>query len=258
MTVATDLSVPTSAAPSGATCAAWAGPKPSAVAPVAALPTAWLPFTVARVRSEADLQAAVSVRHAAYARHVPTLARQLQAPEPADLVADTVILLARSKLDGSALGSMRFQTNAHGPLPLEHSVTLPYQLAQRRLAEATRLGVAPSAEGRLVKMALFKAFYLHCRNEGVDEMVIASRSPLDRHYRQLQFVDVFEPGFQVPLRHAANLPHAVLRFDVAGAYQRWCAARHPLTDFMCHTAHPDLLGLSVTHLPSTACAAARH
>jgi len=242
MTVATD---PLVLHPS-ATGAAWGGTKPTATAApasAAALPTAWLPFTVTRVRNEDDLLAAVSVRHAAYARHVPTLARQLQAPEPADLVADTVILLARSKLDGSPLGSMRFQTNASGPLPLEHSVTLPYQLAQRRLAEATRLGVAPSAEGRLVKMALFKAFYLHCRNAGVDEMVIASRSPLDRHYRQLQFVDVFEPGFQVLLRHAANLPHAILRFDVAGAYQRWCATRHPLTDFMCHTAHPDLLGV---------------
>lgn len=207
------------------------------------LPTAWLPFTVTRVRSESDLLAAVSVRHAAYARHVPALARQLQAPEPADLVSDTVLLLARSKLDGSPLGTMRFQTNARGPLPLERSVSLPLPLSRRRLAEATRLGVAPTSEGRLVKMALFKAFYLHCREAGVDEMVIASRAPLDRHYRQLLFVDVFEPGFQVPLQHAAQLPHSILHFNVATAYQRWCAARHPLTDFMSHTAHPDLLGL---------------
>ncbi len=215
-------------------------------------PSAWLPFTVTRVRNESDLLAAVSVRHAAYARHVPTLARQLQVPEAADLLGDTVILLARSKLDGSPLGTMRFQTNERGPLPIERSVPLPYLLRHRRLAEATRLGVAASPEGRLVKMALFKAFYLHCQEAGVDEMVIASRAPLDRHYRQLMFVDVFEPGFQVPLRHAANLPHAILRFEVASAYQRWCAARHPLTDFMTHTVHPDLLGPSAVPAPSPA------
>lgn len=220
---------------------AWEAARTAAVQPGA--PTAWLPFTVTRVRSEDDLLAAVSVRHAAYARHVPDLARQLQTPEPADLLTDTVILLARSKLDGSPLGTMRFQTNEHGPLPIEHSVPLPYLLTHRRLAEATRLGVTASSQGRLVKMALFKAFYLHCQQAGVDDMVIASRSPLDRHYRQLLFVDVFEPGFQVPLRHAANLPHAILRFEVGTAYQRWCAARHPLTDFMSHTAHPDLLGV---------------
>jgi hypothetical protein len=210
--------------------------------------TAWLPFTVAQVRSEADLLAAVSVRHSAYARHVPELARQLQAPEPADLMADTVILLARSKLDGSSLGTIRFQTNAHGPLPLEQSVALPYLMRHRRLAEATRLGVALSAEGRLVKMALFKALYLYCRISDVDELVIASRAPLDRHYRQLQFTDVFESGHQVPLKHAAHIPHSILRLALATAYERWLAFRHPLTDFMCHTHHPDLLDFS---LPGT-------
>jgi hypothetical protein len=212
--------------------------------------TAWLPFTVTRVRHEADLLAAVSVRHAAYHRHLPHLSRQLESPEPADLLADTVILLARSKLDGSPLGTMRIQTNARGPLPLERSVTLPLPLPQRRLAEATRLGVALGESGRLVKLALFKAFYLHCLDSGVDDMVIASREPLDRLYRQLQFEDVFGPGFKVPLQHAAMVPHAILRFGVATAYERWTAARHPLMGFMCHTHHPDLIGLQGAPTPA--------
>lgn len=60
-----------------------------------------LPFWVRLVRNEADLRKAVHIRHAAYARHVPDLAHQLQEPEATDYEDGVVVLLAESKLDGS-------------------------------------------------------------------------------------------------------------------------------------------------------------
>ena len=72
-----------------------------------------LPFTVRLVGDEASLQKAVAIRHSAYARHLPEFAETLKTAEPADYENGVVILLAESKLDGAALGTMRIHTNSY-------------------------------------------------------------------------------------------------------------------------------------------------
>lgn len=200
----------------------------------------WLPFTVRLVRNEDDLRKAVEIRHLAYARHLPDFAEQLKRPEAADYDEGVVVLLAESKLDGSPLGTMRIQNNRHKPLVLEQSVTLPDWLSSSCIAEATRLGVTQDLAGRLVKTALFKAFFMHCQADAVDYMVIAGRSPIDRQYQRLQFSDVYPELGYVPLQHAGNLPHRIMSFEVETAEERWARARHPLFDFVFRTHHPDI------------------
>jgi hypothetical protein len=199
-----------------------------------------MPFTVRIARSESELHQAVQIRHAAYARHVPALAQLLQAPEPGDHDAGAVVLLAESKLDGAPLGTMRIQTNCHHALALEQSVALPAWLRHSKLAEATRLGVCASRIGRVVKILLFKAFYLYCRRAGIDWMVIGARAPLDRQYEALLFQDVFPGRGFVPLAHAGNIPHRVLAFELASAEARWRQAEHSLYGLFCRTHHPDI------------------
>jgi len=199
-----------------------------------------LPFTVSIVRSDEQLDKAVTIRHSAYARHVPDFAERLKVPEPCDYEEDSVILLAESKLDGSPLGTMRIQTNRYSPLALEQSVELPDWLQGCSLAGASRLGLALGRMGRVVKAMLFKAYFRYCEQNGINWMVIAARAPLDRHYEALLFRDVFpEQGF-IPLRHASNIPHRVMAFEVDNAEVRWSAAHHPLFDYVYRTHHPDL------------------
>ncbi|MFT3813496.1 MAG: hypothetical protein QM740_08960 [Acidovorax sp.] len=199
-----------------------------------------LPFSVRIARDDEALSKAVQVRHAAYARHVPDLAQLLVQPEPADFADGSVVLLAESHIDGSSLGTMRIQTNRYAPLALEQSLALPQELSSSLLAEATRLGVADGQVGTLVKTVLFKAFYLYCRQAGVDWMVVAGRSPIDRQYLRLLFEDVYPGQGYIPLRHAGGLLHRVMKFDVATAEQRWAQARHPLFKFIFCTYHPDI------------------
>ena len=199
-----------------------------------------MPFTVRIASSEAELEQAVHIRHAAYARHVPALAEKLRAPEATDHDADATVLLAESKLDGEPLGTMRIQTNRTKPLAIEQSVALPAWLRQRRLAEATRLGITQQRVGRIVKVMLFKAFYQFCKRAGVDWMVIGARSPLDRQYESLLFQEVFPGRGFLPLAHAGNIPHRVLGFEMATADARWRAAQHPLYGLFCRTHHPDI------------------
>lgn len=199
-----------------------------------------LPFTVRIVRSELDLHKAVEVRHSAYGRHLPEFAETLRHPESADLDKGVVVLLAESKLDGAPLGTIRIQTNRYQPLTLERSLKLPPELARQTLAEATRLGVTDDRIGRVVKNVLFKAYFLYCHATGVDRMVIAGRSPIDRQYERLMFEDVYPGMGFIRLKHASNMPHRVMQLSVPGAEPKWQAAAHPLYNFIFLTIHADI------------------
>ena len=198
-----------------------------------------LPFTVRVVRNDNALQKAVTLRHAAYARHVPAFAATLSSPEPGDHDRDSVVLLAESRLDGTPVGTMRIQTNRLRDLAVVRSVKLPAWLKNKSMAEATRLAVAQGSSGRVVKMVLCKAFYQYCLAADIEWMVIAARAPLDRQYEAALFVDLY-PGEFFPLRHANNIPHRVLAFEVGTAAERWAEADHPLYKFMVQTYHPDI------------------
>lgn len=199
-----------------------------------------LPFSVRVVRDAAALDKAVGIRHAAYARHVPDFADKLRAPEPADFEDGVAVLLAESRLDGSALGTMRIQSNRYRPLSVEQSVELPAAMAEASLAEVTRLGVTGERIGTLVKTVLIKASFQYCQLNGIDWAIIAARSPLDRQYERLLFKDVFPDRGYIAMRHANDLPHRVLAFDIQSGERHWSEARHPLLAFFCHTYHPDI------------------
>ena len=199
-----------------------------------------LPFTVKLVSSEEDLAKAVSIRHRAYARHLPTVAASLDRPEILDRDEGSVVVLAESKLDGTPVGTMRIQSNRKRKLALEHSVDLPEWLRDESIIEIARFGVAEGRIGRIVKTVLVKAGFQFCLLNGIDWLVIAARSPLDKQYEKLLFQDVFPDFGFIPMQHAGDIPHRVLAFDVANAYEKWTAANHPLFDFMCKTHHPDL------------------
>jgi len=199
-----------------------------------------LPFTVRIVSNEAELAKAVSIRAEAYGRHLPEFADKLRTPESLDTEPGVVVLLAESKVDGTPLGTLRLQSNAHMPLKVEQSVALPRWLRDRPLVEGSRLGIVGGAIGRLVKMVLIKATLQYCEQDGIDWAIVAARAPLDRPYDQMMFEDLFpEQGF-IPMRHGNNIPHRVLGFEIETGHQRLVDAQHPLLKFMRFTHHPDI------------------
>jgi hypothetical protein len=199
------------------------------------------------VSNSKDLEKAVTIRHAAYMRHLPGFAPELSVPEEADAEDGVVVLLAESKLDGSPVGTMRIQTNSYKPLVLEQSVVLPEAVRTMRLAEATRLGVTQERVGRMVTTALFKAFFLYCRQTHIDYMVIAARSPVDRQYDRLLFKDVYPEAGYIPLKHAGQLPHRIMALDVNNVEAIWTEAKHPLHTYIFNTFHNDInvVGMSL-------------
>ncbi|WP_157645601.1 N-acyl amino acid synthase FeeM domain-containing protein [Burkholderia ubonensis] len=199
------------------------------------------PFTITLATDPALLGAAVQIRQSAYARHLPELAKTMTDAESWDVREGTVVLVARSKLDGMPIGTIRIHTNEVAPLPLEQSFKLPGRFAGLRLAEATRLGVVADSVGSVVKTALFKAYYLYCVAHNVDYMVITARSPLDRMYERLLFKDVDGATGFIPMAHVGGVPHRVLEFHVKEAEALWRTARHPFYRYMSQTEHPDIV-----------------
>lgn len=200
-----------------------------------------MPFTIRVANDERMLLKAVGIRQSAYGRHVPELASKLTVPELADHDAGVIVLLAESKLDGSALGTMRIQINRYRPLSVEQSINLPDWLLGHSLSEATRLGVSGGRIGSMVKMMLFKSFFEYCLAQNVDWMVIAGRSPLDRQYEALLFQDVYPNQGFIPMQHAGNLPHRVMALRVASVEKQWKEVAHPLYSFFFETYHPDVI-----------------
>jgi len=203
--------------------------------------TEYWPFTLRLASGAQDMAKVLEVRHSAYARHLPeALTASLLEPEALDRADGVVLLLAESKLDGALMGTMRIQTNQAQPLALEQSVQLPQWMQGLPLAEATRLGVSLDGTARLVKAALFKAYYLYCLQNDLQYMVITARSPIDRQYDRMLFQDVYPGMGYVPLEHVFNLPHRIMFLDVMGVEALWKSENHPWCDYMFHTDHPDL------------------
>jgi hypothetical protein len=149
-------------------------------------------------------------------------------------------LLAESKIDGSAIGTMRIQNNFFRPINMEKSVELPPLLKGQSFVEVRRLGVEQGSAGRLVKMVLIKACLHYCENNGIQWAVVAARPPLDRSYEKLLFIDAMPGQTFVPIPRDNNVPHRVMAFEIEGWKPRVIAAKHPMTNFFCHTYHPDV------------------
>jgi hypothetical protein len=199
-----------------------------------------LSFHVRIARTRDELQAACRVRALSYGHHVPHLHATLMEPDLLDADQNTIVVLCVDKASGEPVGTARFQTNAGGPLLIEHSVTVPDEMRKDTKAEITRLSAVAGADP-LVKLCLMKASYLFCLATQVRWMVIGARSEaLVRQYRRLGFSDLFDDGRFVPLLHAGRLDHRILSFNVTSAESRWRDTGHPLYDFMIETSHPDI------------------
>jgi hypothetical protein len=196
------------------------------------------PFTVKIVSTPEQLAKAIKLRHDAYAKHLPDVAAKLLEPEEADHL--DIVLLAESKFDGSALGTMRIRTNDASPLQIEGVLEMPAAMRGRRLAEATRLAIKGSGGSRMVRDAMFKAFFTVCEQMGVDYMVITARKPVDRIYEWLDFKDIGAEGEFIALPYVGGLPHRVLTSHVPTIHSRWAEMDHPLCDFFWNTKHPDM------------------
>jgi hypothetical protein len=129
-------------------------------------------------------------------------------------------------------------TNRFTSLHIEEFVKLPPDLCQVHLADIRRLSVAKGPGGRLVKLALFKAAYLHAVANQVRYIVIAAREPLIRDYQAVHFQDIVKEGLYVEL---LEKPHRVLFLDVNKVEYDSRSSGNRLHKTFFQDYHPDIM-----------------
>ena len=145
------------------------------------------------------------------------------------------MFLCRDKAGGRAIGTVRIQASAFGPLLLESSLILPPWLPRAPRSPGWRCGRRRPAD----PPGLMKASYLYCLANQLRWMVIGARSEaLIRIYRRLGFIDVLAPddACRWPMPAACRTASwlSTWRPNAPGA------RGHGLYPFMVETFHPDL------------------
>jgi hypothetical protein len=199
-----------------------------------------LPFTVRIVRTEEHLTKAVEIRALSYGRHHPEVAEQLKSAEIADRASFSLVLLAESKVDGSALGTLRIETNVSGPLPVEQLLPPSSPFSSRTIAFVTRLAVKGGLESSLVKLTLFKALHRYCLACQIDWIVVTARPPMDRQYLRLGFLDVYNEDTLVPISWSSGIAMRLMALETVSCEREWRRQEHPLYKFMFQDYCPDI------------------
>lgn len=197
-----------------------------------------LSFTLRPAVSNNDVQLACRVRAEAYGRKVETYRDTMLTPDDVDHSPWTTIYLCEDKMTGEPVGTMRIQSTADGgALEIEKHVRIPAALEPHGRAEISRLSASAGADP-FVRLALWKAGYLHCMATHVRWLVLGVRKPgLLRAYEQMGAEDLTDPAV---LPYAGNLMYRILGLDVLSAESKWQAKNHPLLQFMVGTTHPDI------------------
>lgn len=203
-------------------------------------------FSLRPVVTHDELLLACEVRAAAYGHKIPEYRESMARPDAIDASPWTGVYLCEDKTTGRPIGTMRIQVATRGSarLEIEKYVATPPAFVGSARAEITRLAAIPGADP-FVRLALWKAGYLHCKAKNVALLMIAVRKPsLIRAYVRMGAKDISDP---VSLPYGGNLPHRIMAVDIAAAEIFWRDSDHPMLEFMVGTGHPDIAIASSMH-----------
>ena len=180
----------------------------------------------------------MSLRSQTYFRHNAPAAGLVRSPEEQDRRGDAVLLIARSKLDGTAVGSVRVQTRVSRPLMVESAIRLPAEVAGANPIELMRGSITNGVAGRMVSASLAKANFLLCRRFDFSHVIVTCREPVDLLWAYQS--DELLSGELIELPYSPGALHKVLCLPMREATERWHSRNRPLFDFMMNTDHPDI------------------
>lgn len=202
-----------------------------------------LPFQISVAQFGDNLTPIILHRARAYAQMAPDMGALLSKMEAADAQSPgREILVARSKLDGEVIGSMRIHVNSESPLPIQSCVDLPTPLKTARLLEACRLSVTG---GLVCRHALFKALMLYAHRHAIDFCVVAAKPRVSILYESICFEEI-EPGRLHELSYANNAEHKALWLPLnpSALAEKFAARKKSLHDFYFNTHHGNDIDIS--------------
>ena len=192
-------------------------------------------------RSSADLRLALQLRGSAYGRH---FGHPDTAPDDYDFHPNAFVLMATDKRNGALVGTMRIAFGVGSAVEMLQWHPRPSLLVGATIGEARRLALRPSRMATLVKLSLWKSFWLACVARGVELMLVAARPPLNDDYRMLLFEEPVAGGVWFKPEDVPD-EHELLVLRLTHLEERYHQHSPDLFRFMVQIRHPDIQVLPV-------------
>ncbi len=201
--------------------------------------------TVRVARSEDDRARVFALRARARSAAVGSLS------DAYDRMPNAMLLLAESRFDGEALGTLRILTGDRGPMMVDGLLELPARLKSQSIAEGSRLVVCEGPHQAQVRRMLWKAFHRYCLAAQVQTMLIAARDQAALEYQWLGFTDVFPDGALFAPRGRDLATHRLMCLGVFEAREAMMNSAHPLHGFFFVERHPEIDLLESGRVPAS-------
>lgn len=195
-----------------------------------------LPWTVSIARTTEDFRSALKLRTSAYERHFSGLE---STQDEHDFSPNAFVLMAHEKRSGALLGTMRVAFGTDETIEMLAFHPAPKLLSSVRIGEARRLSLKPSRYATLVKLSLWKSFWLSCAAHNVQTLLIAARPPMNDDYRMLLFEDGM-PGGAWFSPAGLGSQHELLLLRTENLEERYRAHSIELHRYMFVIQHPDI------------------
>ena len=203
-----------------------------------------LPFTLSIATREDEVREVCAHRGRLYSKEMPELGERLREPEVLDRQAPgREIIVARSRLDGEIIGSLRVHFNNEGPLPIESCIEFPEHMQGKLIMEGARLC---SSAGPVCRSALVKAAIRLSQTHGACFAALTARPRISVIYESVGFKDLFEPNRVFPIPYVNNVEHRVMGMplDPVSYHAATKAAMKPSVFDFYHAEHADAFDFS--------------
>lgn len=195
-------------------------------------------IVVRKATTSMDHEKALSIRWAGYGKYFTDRAK---INDRFDAQKNCTLLLATDARNDNPIGTLRILDRQTGSIELDQFLdvgSLIYAEGHPN-AEATRFSVPATPSAHIIKLALWKAFWLYCCSHGIRTMLIWTRQSAARDYKRLLFSSVGSPGvFVHPL--LGDIEHHTYIMDIESAIRCYEDTSHPLYTFFVLDVHPKI------------------
>lgn len=192
---------------------------------------------VKEAKTSTEKEQVFNIRWKGYKKY---FTRKAEISDDFDIAPNVTLLLAFDK-EEHVIGTMRILDRTHGRIELDRFVDVDAMLSPKEqpCAEATRFSIPTHPKSRLVKFALWKAYYRYCLGHDIQTMLIWVRACAARDYRRLLFDDVGIDG-QFTHPSLGNVAHYTYKLYIPTAPEKFRAHNHALHNFFCEMPHRNI------------------
>ena len=197
-------------------------------------------FYIRKAKTQKDFKIVFDIRWRAYQKFFNKTDELI---ESNDFQTNATLLIVEDD-KSKPVGSMRILDRRHGKTELDRFVDVKSLIPRSELpcAEGSRLAIPNNPDSKVIRFLLYKAFYLYCKKNRIDTMLISVRRITASNYRCFYFKHVGPAGiFNHP--HMRNLEYHTYKCNISETSKFLKIMNEPLYQFFSAKEH---LNINIT------------